>query len=184
LAPSAKAFMGESFESHRIFLEISKMLKSFFLGNLIIGLLMAAVFSILFSALGLKNSVSLGLITGFLNLIPLIGPFLSIVLPIAAGLLQFSSPGPFIIMAAVIFFLHFFTANFVVPKIVGGHINVNAIASTLSLIFWGWLWGAIGVLIAIPLTALLRIFLENYKPTMTLAALLSDTKNSNQKNKG
>ncbi len=160
-------------ETRRIDLEIHHMLKGFFVGNLIIGIIMAIVLVIVFSILGLKNSVSLGLITGFLNLIPLIGPLVSMVLPVSAGLLQFSTPTPFIIMAAVIIFLHFFTANFIVPKFVGGRVNLNGFTSTISLLFWGWLWGALGVLLAIPLTALVRIFLENYSPTVRLSRLLA-----------
>lgn len=160
-------------ETKRIDTEIHHMLKGFFVGNLIIGVIMAIVLIIVFSVLGLKNSVSLGLITGFLNLIPLIGPLISMVLPISAGLLQFSSPSPFIVMAAIIIFLHFFSANFIVPKFVGSRVNLNGFTSTISLLFWGWLWGALGVLLAIPLTALLRIFLENYSPTVRLSRLLA-----------
>jgi predicted PurR-regulated permease PerM len=160
-------------ETKRIDSEIHRMLRGFFVGNLIIGTIMAVVLIVVFTVLGLKNSVSLGLITGFLNLVPLIGPLISMILPLSAGLLQFSSASPFIVMAAVIIVLHFSTANFIVPKFVGGHVNLNGFASTISLLFWGWLWGAIGVLLAIPLTALIRIFLENYAPTVRLAKLFA-----------
>lgn len=160
-------------ETKRIDSEIHHMLKGFFVGNLFIGIIMAIVLVIVFSILGLRNSVSLGLITGFLNLVPLIGPLISMVLPISAGLLQYTSATPFIIIGGIIIFLHFFTANFIVPKFVGGRVNLNGFTSTISLLFWGWLWGAIGVLLAIPLTALLRIFLENYAPTVRLSKLLA-----------
>ncbi len=173
LASRAADLFRNILETKRIDSEIHHMLKGFFVGNLIIGTIMAFVLIVVFSVLGLKNSVSLGLITGFLNLVPLIGPFISMILPLSAGLLQFSSASPFIVMAVVILVLHFSMTNFIVPKFVGGQVNLNGFASTISLLFWGWLWGALGVLLAIPLTALIRIFLENYAPTVRLSRLFA-----------
>jgi predicted PurR-regulated permease PerM len=173
ITPNLARVLGRNFDSDRASKEISRMLKGFFLGNLMIGLLMAALLILLFSLLHIKNPVSLGLISGFLNLVPVIGPFVSMILPISAALLQFSTASPFIIIVASIIVLHFSTANFIVPKFVGAHVNINATASTISILFWGFMWGAVGVLFAIPLTALIRIFLENSSTTFRLSRLLA-----------
>jgi len=175
LARSTTDLFRNILETTRIDSEIHRMLKAFFVGNFITGSVISIILIILFSVLGLRNSVSLGLISGFLILIPLIGPLVALPLPLAAGLLQFSTPTPFIVISGTVILLHFITGNLIMPKYVGGHVNLNTFASTISLLFWGWLWGAIGVLLAIPLTALLRIFLENYAPTVRLSKVLAGT---------
>ena len=175
LSEVIRQVLASSFNLTHIRIETTKMLKAFFGGNLIIGVVMAIILAVEFSILGLKNSVSLGVLSGFLNLIPLLGPLISIVLPLIAALLQFNTPAPFIVIVGTVAFLHLFITNFVIPKIVGRHVNVNATASTLGLLVWGWLWGAVGLLLAVPLMAMIRIVLEANPPTEKVSRLLADS---------
>jgi predicted PurR-regulated permease PerM len=57
--------------------------------------------------------------------------------------------------------VHFVIANFVTPKILGSRVDINAATSTIALLVWGELWGGLGLLLAIPLTSLIKILLEN-----------------------
>jgi len=139
--------------------ELNQMVTGFFLGNLVVGFLTSAGFLLLFSILGLDNSIGLSLFSGFINLIPILGAVLGALLPLAQCFLQFSSATPALIVVGSSVFLHLFVANFIMPKIVGSRINVNASAALIGLVIWGWIWGAIGLLLAIPLMALIRIFM-------------------------
>jgi putative permease len=129
--------------------EISEMVKGFFVGNLIVGTFTALGFYVIFLILQLENRFALAVFAGFINLIPVIGSILGGLLPALQTFMQFSSATPTIIVMSGSIFLHFFIANFIMPKVVGSKINVNSTASTIGLLFFGWLWGATGLLLAI-----------------------------------
>jgi len=154
--------------------EIGRMTKGFFLGNFVVGMGTSAGFFAVFSLIGLENRFALALTAGFINLIPLLGAVLGALFPVAQAFLQFDRASPVLIILGSSVFLHFFVANVVIPKFVGSKINVNATASTLSLIFWGWLWGAVGLLLAIPLTAIIRILLNFHPYTQSWGNLIAE----------
>ncbi len=140
-----------------------------------VGLATSGGFFLLFSVLGLDNRVALSIFSGFVNLVPIVGALLGAVLPLAQCVLQFDTFGLSLVVIGSSIFLHFFVANFVMPKVVGSRINVNASSATIGLIFWGWMWGAIGLLLAIPLTALIRIFLASMPSSRKWSNLISES---------
>lgn len=154
--------------------EVNQMVKGFFWGNLLVGLVTTIGFLLLFLALGIENEVALSLFSGFLTLIPILGAFLGAVLPMAQCFLQFDSASPLLIVTGSSIFLHFFVANLIMPKVIGSRINVNATAATIGLIFWGWMWGGVGLLLAIPLTALIRIFFACQPSTLPWSNILAE----------
>ena len=153
--------------------ETAQMVRAYFYGNLLAGVGMAFLHWLVFAGLGLKNAVGLGLITGVLTLIPLIGLPAALLLPTAQGLLQFDRILPFILLVATMTGLHLLNANYVVPRVIGQRVKINATAATAGLLFWGWLWGVTGFVLAVPLTALLKVFLESNKETEAYAGLLA-----------
>jgi predicted PurR-regulated permease PerM len=163
-----------SFEMTRVSRELSQMVTGFFFGNILVGLGTAAGFYILFSFLHLENRLLLSVVAGFINLIPMVGAILGGLFPMAQAYLQFDTLSPALVIFGSSIFLHFFVANFVIPKIVGSKINVNATAATIGLIFWGWLWGPVGLLLAVPLTATIRIFLSTRKSTEMWSRLIAE----------
>jgi predicted PurR-regulated permease PerM len=174
MARALKNVAPPDFELKKAGNEIQQMLRSFFIGNLIIGVGMSICLSVLYVCLGMHNAVPLGIATGFLNLIPLAGPIFSLTFPILQGLLQFDSVGPFLIITITVIVLHLVVSNVIVPKVVGSHINVNVVAATVGLMFWGWVWGAVGLLLAVPLVALLKIVLVNQPTWKNYGLLLSE----------
>jgi len=162
------------YEANQIVAEIKQMMKGFFLGNLLVSLGSGVCFFIVFTILGLDNKVALAITAGFLNIIPMVGMIVCIIFPLAQALLQFDSAGPLIFIASSSFVIHFVVTNLILPKVIGSKVNVNSVAATLGLLFWGWVWGPIGLLIAVPMTALLRIFLMMNAGTQNLSFLLAD----------
>jgi predicted PurR-regulated permease PerM len=164
---------GASCDAGLIFRETEQMVRAYFWGNFVAGAATASLHWALFAGLGLKNAVGLGLVTGFLTLIPLLGLPAALLLPTAQGLLQFDRALPFVLLAAGMSALHLLTANYVLPSVIGGRVKINAAAAMAGLLFWGWLWGVTGFVLAVPLTAGLMVLLESRKSTEPWAGLLA-----------
>lgn len=140
--------------------EIARMIRSFIVGNMLLGLFTSAVTLVVFGFLGLPYFYFLGLISGFLSLIPYLGVLLALVPPLVAGLGQLHGSGVLIIVATVLG-LHLFALNVLYPKFVGSRAQLNPLAVTLALLLWGWLWGALGLVLAVPLTAAMKIIFDH-----------------------
>jgi len=140
--------------------KISEMMKGFIVGNFVIGLFMSIASGVLFGFLHLPYFYFLGLISGFLSLVPYLGVVLAILPPVAsgAGILHGSS---FLLIALVILGLHVFSMNVLYPKVIGGRLELNPLAVTLGLLIWGWIWGAMGLILAIPVVGAIKIVCDN-----------------------
>lgn len=153
---------------------VPRMVRAYFFGSFVVGLILALFQWIVFQALGLENAVGLGVLTGFLNLIPVLGWPLAVLLPVAQALLQFHGLAPVAAIILALGVLHITAGGLVIPRFVGAHVRVGGGAATAALLFWGWYWGIVGFLLAIPLTALARIALESREQTRPLALFLAE----------
>jgi predicted PurR-regulated permease PerM len=139
---------------------ISRMIRSFMVGNLLIGLFMAAVSVAVFGALHLPFFLLVGAISGFLSLVPYLGIVLALAPPLMVGLGQVES-GNLAAIALLVVALHFFALNVLYPKFLGNRMQLNPLAVTMALLFWGWLWGGMGLVLAIPITAAVKIIFDH-----------------------
>jgi predicted PurR-regulated permease PerM len=153
---------------------VTTMVRGFAAGNLVIGSAMAAVTVAVLLALKVQGAVVLGTASGFLNLIPFLGVILAIVVPVAAALLQFHTAAPFAIIVLTVVCLHIISANYLIPKIIGSRVNIGPVAATAGILFWGWLWGLMGILLAVPLTALVKIVADSHPSLMHISNLLAE----------
>jgi predicted PurR-regulated permease PerM len=145
---------------------IASMIRSFIVGNFIIGVFLSGFSIALFGAIGLPYFYFLGAISGFLSLIPYLGVLLAILPPLIADLGHLTT-GAALLIIAVVLGLHLVAMNVLYPKILGKRLQLNPLAVTLALLFWGWLWGAMGLILAVPITGALKIIcdhIERLKP--------------------
>lgn len=152
---------------------ISSMIRSFIVANLLLGLFIGAVSSVVFAILQLPYFYFVGFISGFLSLVPYLGVVLAAFPPIIAGLGQVHSSQVVVILLTVIG-LHLFALNVLYPKFLGSRLQLNPLAVTISLMFWGWLWGAMGLILAVPLTAALKIICDHVEPLRGYGAWLGE----------
>jgi predicted PurR-regulated permease PerM len=152
---------------------ISAMIRSFIVGNLVVGIFISLVSTIVFAVLHLPYFYFLGAISGFLSLIPYLGVVLALVPPVAAGIGQIHSEQVLIIVFTVLG-LHLFALNVLYPKIIGKRLQLNPLAVTLALLFWGWLWGAMGLILAVPITAALKIIFDHVEGLRPWGAWLGE----------
>lgn len=139
---------------------ISSMIRSFIVGNVLVGLFMGGLGTIIFGVLGLPYFYFIGFISGFLSLVPYLGVVLAVLPPLIAGLGHVHSAGMLGIVITVVG-LHLFSLNVLYPKFLGSRLQLNPLAVTLALLFWGWLWGAMGLVLAVPMTAAAKIVFDH-----------------------
>jgi predicted PurR-regulated permease PerM len=123
--------------------------------------------------LGLPYFYFTGFISGFLSLVPYLGVVLAMVPPIVTGLGQIHSTQVLVIVGTVLG-LHLFALNVLYPKFLGSRLQLNPLAVTLALLFWGWLWGAWGLILAIPLTAATKIIFDHVESLRAYGAWLGE----------
>lgn len=117
---------------------------------------------------GVDYPVVWGLFTFLFNFIPTIGSAFALILPVLFTILQFDSLG--ITIGVILFMITVQTVSFnlIEPIAIGRRLNLNPLVILLSVLIWGWIWGIIGMLLSVPLTAVINIILAN-----------SDSKNLN-----
>jgi predicted PurR-regulated permease PerM len=153
---------------------VTSMVRGYAVGNLLIGAAMAVVTITVLLAIKLDGALILGIVSGFLNLIPFLGVILAALVLLAAALLQFSTAGPFVVILLTVVTLHVISANYLIPKIVGSRVNIGPVAATGGILFWGWLWGVMGVLLAIPLTAFVKIVADSHPSLVHISNILAE----------
>jgi predicted PurR-regulated permease PerM len=152
---------------------IADMVRAFVVGNFLLGLLLAVASSAAFWIIRLPYPLLVGPLSGFLSLIPYVGLPLALVPPMFVALAQATSFGYFIIFLIVASF-HLLALNLLYPKIVGSRVHLNPLVVTFSLMLWGFLWDAAGLVLAIPLTAAIKAICDNVRELRPYGKFLGD----------
>lgn len=172
LVESLNALMGPYLYLPTLNSELPNMIRAFFTANIVTALGLIATHAALFFALGFENWLPLSVVSGLLNILPIVGAPLAILAPIGMGILP-GTEFPYLATIAGALVLHFIFNNLVLPVLIGSRININTASLAIGLLFWSWLWGGAGFLIAIPMTALIKIFLESNSNTIAIANLMA-----------
>jgi len=152
---------------------IARLIRSFIVGNFIIGVFLSVCSIGIFAAIGLPYFYFLGVISGFLSLVPYLGVLLALVPPLVADLGHLTA-GVAVLVIASIMGLHLIGMNVLYPKILGKRLQLNPLAVTLALLFWGWLWGAMGLILAVPLTGAFKIICDHIERLRPYGAWLGE----------
>jgi predicted PurR-regulated permease PerM len=139
---------------------ISSMIRSFIVGNFIIGVFLSVCSMAAFGLIGLPYFYFVGVISGFLSLIPYLGVMAALIPPLFIDLGHVTLPTVIIIFVIVVG-LHLVAMNVLYPKILGKRLQLNPLALTISLLFWGWMWGASGLILAVPITGAAKIIFDH-----------------------
>ncbi len=148
--------------------------RAFVLGNFLLWVFLSCVSSLVFFLLGLPYWPLIGLLSGFFSLVPYVGLPLSLVPPVLAAL---AIPNKFKIVAtaaAITAVLHIVAMNFLYAKIIGRRVRLNPLVVTIAMMFWGLLWGAVGLVLAIPMTAAIKAVCDNVESLVPLGRLLGE----------
>lgn len=125
------------------------------------------------SAIGLELAGVFGMLAFLLNFIPSIGSIISTLLPIPIAVAQFQSPWPIVLVVAVPGTIQMIIGNVLEPKVMGEELNLHPVTVLLALSFWGLLWGIVGMFLACPIMAVIRIVLMQFDTLKPIGKLLA-----------
>lgn len=154
-------------QAESVILGIGHMIRRYVMGNLLVALMAAVLITPAFALMHLHFALLIGPLSAFLSMIPYLGVALAMAPPLMMALGQYASATPFIVIAVIIMVVHFLAINVLTPKFVGHQVSLNALTVTIAMMFWGWLWGAVGLILAVPMTAALKAVcdhVESLKP--------------------
>jgi predicted PurR-regulated permease PerM len=150
------------------------LFRSFITGNAIVAGILSVATAVVFFLVGLPYWLVLGIASGIISTIPYLGLVLALIPPLVVGLVSFDSGVPIVVIVGSVTLLHVVAANLLMPKLVGGGVHLNPVASTMSIMFFGWLWGGMGLILGIPIVAVVKCVLENMRPTRKFGLWLGD----------
>lgn len=153
---------------------VADMVRAYVIGNFILGLMLATISCSFFFSIRLPYWPLVGPLSGFLSLVPYVGLPLAMIPPLAAGLIVYNQPTIYVLIAVVVAVLHLIAMNLLYPKVVGSRVHLNPLVVTVALMFWGTLWGGIGLLLAIPITAAIKAVCDNVTSLHGYGRLLGD----------
>jgi predicted PurR-regulated permease PerM len=153
---------------------IADMVRAFVVGNFLLGFLLAVASSAAFYMIRLPYPLLIGPLSGFLSLIPYVGLPLALIPPLFVALAAVHTVSGYLLVIGVVSMFHLLALNLFYPKIVGSRVHLNPLVVTFSLMFWGFLWDAAGLLLAIPLTAAVKAVFDNVRRLQPIGKFLGD----------
>jgi len=163
-----RAIAAKSMES------VARMARAYMAGNFVLGVILAILSTIFFMFLQLPYPLLVGPLSGFLSLVPYIGLPLALAPPVLSALPVYAKLGGYLVIAAGVGTLHLFALNLLYPKIVGARVHLNPLAVTVALMFWGLIWGGIGLVLAVPIVAGVKAVCDNVAAWKPYGKLLGD----------
>lgn len=153
---------------------VGDMVRGYVVGNFVLGCMLAGLSSTAFWSLHLEYPLLVGPISGFFSLVPYIGLPLAMVPPLFILLAAGGTLSQVLVVVTIVGMLHLMALNLFYPKVVGARVHLNPLVVTFSLMFWGFLWDAPGLLLAIPLTAAIKAVCDNVVSLRPYGRFLGD----------
>ena len=150
--------------------EVSRYLFTIFLINLALGVWIGLGVYLI----GLPNPILWGIAAALLNFIPYLGAVVGICLVAVVGLVSFDDAG-YALLAPVFYLVSaVIEGQFLTPWIVGKRLELNTVVVFLAVAFWGWLWGIVGALIAVPMLVVVKVFTDHVEALSALGEFLTE----------
>ena len=138
------------------------------------GLIIAAASWAAMAAVGLDGATFLAILIFLACYIPILGAALGVVVAPVFALLQFESHWQAVFLYVILQGLHFVVGNIIAPRMQGRSLNMDPLVVLLSLAFWGWLWGVVGMFLSTPLTVIVMVICAQFPGSRWVAILLSE----------
>ncbi len=159
---------------NEILTETKAIIQRYLLGLFAEIAIVAVLNSVGLLILRIEYAILLGIFAAFLNVIPYLGGAITMLLFAVIALVT-KSPVYVLYVVAMYTFIQFIDNNYIVPKIVGSKVKLNALVSLITVIAGAALWGVPGMFLAIPLTAVVKLILDRIEPLEPWGYLLGDT---------
>ena len=152
---------------------INNQVKKYIFVKFITSAVTGIIAGLIYWFLGLDLAMIFGTLTFLLNFIPTFGSIVAVLLPLPVAFLQFDDPAIIIMVIILPSIVHMIIGNVIEPKMFGQAFDLHPVTIIVALISWGMLWGITGMLLAAPLTAIMRVSFNHFDTTRPFALLLS-----------
>ncbi|OQX95648.1 hypothetical protein B6I21_04315 [candidate division KSB1 bacterium 4572_119] len=174
LANIAKAFPKRSKKIDTVMANINEGIQRYFFTKALISLGTGISATVILLLFGVDFAWVWGLLTFLLNFIPNIGSVIASVPPILVSIFQFGGFFPGLWVAILLISVQVTWGNIVEPAIMGKSLNMSPLVVIFSLIFWGFVWGSIGMILAVPISSTIQIICRNIDALKPIAILIAD----------
>lgn len=162
----------QAIATEEILTEINRQLKGFIVVKFSVAVGLAAVVTIGLLIFRVKYAYIWGPLVGFMNLIPYVGSVVSAIPPIIVAGIQYNSVMYMIYVAIFFLAIQFTEGNIITPRLTSGSVDLNTLAVLISAMYWGWLWGFIGIILAVPITAAIKVVCDHVEPLKPIGTML------------
>lgn len=153
--------------------DVSNRIAGYIWQRFLITVALAIVFTVGLLIGGVDYAYIWGPLAALLNLVPYVGAYIGAVPPAIMAYLQFNSIVAVVLVVAFFMAVQFVESNIITPRMLQGSLNISLLAQLVSTLYWGWLWGAIGIILAVPITAALKVFCDNIESLRPIGVMLS-----------
>jgi predicted PurR-regulated permease PerM len=143
------------------FKKITEQIQRYIIAKVSVNISAGVITAIVLSIIGIDFPIVWGLFVFLFNFIPTIGSAAALVLPVLFALVQFDSIGTMLLVLALMAGIQTLAFNVAEPMILGKRLNLNPLLILLSVLLWGYIWGIVGMLLSVPLTAIIKIIISN-----------------------
>ncbi len=140
-----------------LLLQMDRKLSGFVRGQLIVSVVLAIAYAVALSLAGLKFGFLIGLMAGFLSIIPLVGSSIGLIVAVAVAWFQSGAWGYVGIIAAIFLVGQFIEGNIITPRIIGQSVGLHPLWILFSLVAGGTLFGIVGMFLAVPVAAVIGV---------------------------
>ncbi|PIW68950.1 MAG: hypothetical protein COW08_09790 [Ignavibacteriales bacterium CG12_big_fil_rev_8_21_14_0_65_30_8] len=143
------------------FKAITEQIQRYLISKMAINLAAGIVITVILSLFNVDFPIIWGLFVFLFNFIPALGSTIALLLPTLMTLVQFESVGFAILIAVILAGIQTLFFNLIEPNVLGKKLNLNPLVILLSVLAWAYVWGVVGMLLSVPLTAIINIILSN-----------------------
>lgn len=144
-----------------VMMRISGLSRKYVRGVLTVALIFGSLCALGFALIGLKYALLLGFMLAVLNMVPYVGAWVGSMIPVLVALVTRDGYAPALAAIGVVLVAQALDNNLITPKVVGSSVSINPLASLVALIGFGMLWGVAGMLLAIPITGMLKVVCDS-----------------------
>jgi len=153
--------------------ELEQNISSYLLTVSLINLGLGVVVGVCMHWLEMPNPYLWGMMVAILNFVPYLGPLASIFILTVAAYVTFDDLGRALLVGGVYFGVNGLESYFVTPAILGRRMSMNPVAIFIAMMFFGWAWGIYGLLLAVPILAMIKQLCEHVEPLNAVSELIS-----------
>jgi len=160
----------------KIISEINGQIKAFIQVKFWTTIALSIIFTAGLLIMGVSYAYIWGPLAGILNLVPFVGSVIGAVPPVIVALIESDSIILPLVVIAFFTVIQLLESNLISPKIIGDKVNLSPLAVLIASMYWGWLWGGLGVILAVPITAALKVICDHIESLRPIGLLLAGRK--------